>query len=174
MSYSYSFSASLSETFSIAHAKRLTGKVLADLQRCQQLYGEPSDVLIAKYEAELVPLLHKELITSYEFGFKKDGERIVSWKYEVKHGELVAGTDDNPGGIYRRANITGASFFNFLHPSTKWFLLAEAEQKEIRDGIGWSRASGTEPRDGKGHWLSDRTYSAGGCSLPRKTFVPYS
>ena len=174
MSYSYSYTASQSETFSIAHAKRLAGKVISDLQRCQQIYGNPSDDQIANYEDELVPLLHKEFISSYEFGFKKAGVRVVSWKYEVKHGELIGGADDIPGGIYRRANIAGASFFNFLCSSTKWFQLSEAEQKKIRDGIGWSRTAGSAPSDGNGYWRLDRTYAAGGCSMPRMSFVPYS
>jgi len=174
MSYSYSYTASQSESFSRAHAKRLTGKVVADLQRCQQLYGKPSDDAIGEYEDELVDLLHRELISEYEFGFKKNDERVICWKYEVRHGELVGGTDDIPGGIYRRANIVGTSFFNFLTPSMKWLLLTEVEQKKIRDGIGWSRTVGTAPTDGNGYWRADKTYSAGGCSMPRMTFIPYS
>jgi hypothetical protein len=75
---------SLAETFTHTEARYLASKVVADLYQCSRLYRSPAASDIPDYETELVERLVKGYISRYEFGFKKDGKRVVSWQYEVR------------------------------------------------------------------------------------------
>lgn len=37
-------------------------------------------------------------VSSYEFGFQKGGERILSWQYSVDSSGNLNAADDRPGG----------------------------------------------------------------------------
>ena len=162
------------QTFTRTHAKYLASKVVADLYQCARLYGKPSSNDVADYQAELVELLAGGYVAEYEFGFKKNGKRVASWQYRVNaSGNLVGGgTDDGAGGVYARAKLAGASYFNFLSYSSKWNALTPTQKKDIKDDLPVSRSPGTLPNDGNGYWVSDRTYSNGGVSVTRRTFRP--
>ncbi len=72
-----------SETFNIINARKLGAKVAADLYLCAQYYGEPTEDQIRKYAEELAQYLNEGYLAEYEFGFKRDGNRVVSWRYKV-------------------------------------------------------------------------------------------
>ena len=162
------------QTFTRTHAKYLASKVVTDLYQCARLYGKPPTDDIADYEAELVELLVGGYVAEYEFGFKKNGKRVVTWQYRVNaSGDLVGGgVDDRAGGVYARARAADATYFNFLSYSQKWWNLTPGERKAIKDRLPIRRSSGALPADGNGHWVSDRTYSNGGVAVPRRTFRP--
>src|SRR6266702_3210289 len=103
----------ISETFTLTHARRLAAKVAADMHQCQRLYGHLTDTEIENYQQELTVLLHGGYVKSYEFGFKtKNGQRVVSWLYTVSpSGDLEGGRS---GGLFPSANISDAAMFNFL------------------------------------------------------------
>lgn len=162
-----------SETFTQTHASYLASKVVADLYQCHRFYGEPSEASIANYQDELIVLLLGGYVSEYEFGFKKDGQRVVSWQYRVNAaGDLVGGTDDRSGGIYARASVTGAVFFNFLSSSDAWFALTDAQKANVRGQHPVQRTSGTLPSDGAGYWETERRYSNGGLEITRRSFRP--
>lgn len=163
-----------SQSFTRTHAKYLASKVVADLYQCARLYGRPTTDSIPDYEAELVELLVGGYVDEYEFGFKKDGKRVVSWHYAVTAGgDLVGGgTDDNAGGVYARAKVAGADYFNFLSYSQKWWDLTSSDRERIKGTLPFSRSTGTLPADGNGYWVQDRTYSSSGTSVARRTFRP--
>ena len=165
---------SVTQTFTRTHARYLASKVVADLYQCARLYGRPLTDAIADYQTELVELLVDGYVRKYEFGFKKNGERVVSWQYRVTAaGDLTGGgTNDGAGGVYARAKVADSSYFNFLSFSQKWFGLTQTEKDAVGDGLPFRRSSGTLPSDGDGYWLSDRSYSNGGMSLSRRTFRP--
>ena len=168
----YSHTQSASQTFTLSHAKYLAGKVLADMDRCRQIYGKPLYSKLADYQEELIQLLRNGYIETYEFGFEDSGEtRVVSWKYWVQFGDLVGG-NDRPGSIYRRADIAQASFFNFVTWTTKWWELSDAEREAVESSLPFRRGVGNERKDGHGYWKDDKGYSSTGCLVTRKTFVP--
>jgi hypothetical protein len=164
---------SISETFTLTHAKHLASKVVSDLYQCRNFYGEPSEAQISKYQDELIVMLAGGYVREYEFGFKKNDLRIVSWQYRVNaSGDLVGGADDRSGGIYARADTSGATHFNFMSYSQAWFDLTSGEQNNVKAKHPVSRGTGHLPSDGTGYWQTDRTYSSAGVAIERKTFRP--
>jgi len=43
----------ISETFTLTHARRLAAKVAADMYQCQRFYDHPTDIQIESYQEEL-------------------------------------------------------------------------------------------------------------------------
>ena len=162
----------ISETFTLTHARRLAAKVAADMHQCQCFYGHLTDAEIEAYQEELTVLLHGEYVQSYEFGFKtRNGRRVVSWYYTVgPAGDLEGGLS---GGLFPSADITNAVMFNFLSYSSKWTALSTREKEEIRAKYSVRRTDGTPPQDGSGYWDSSRHYASGGMAITRKEFRPW-
>lgn len=169
MSGSYS----VSQTFTLTHAKHLASRVTSDLYQCHNFYGEPSAEQVTRYEEELIVMLVGSYIREYEFGFKKNDQRIVSWQYRVNSsGDLVGGSDDRSGGIYARADISGATYFNFMSYSQAWFDLTFDARNDVKSEHSVERSTGQLPGDGSGYWHTDRTYSSAGVAIERRTFRP--
>jgi len=164
---------SYTDTYSRTDARYLASKVVSDLYQCSRVYGSPPADDVPDYEDELIEMLLGRYVSRYEFGFKKDGKRIVCWRYEVNSaGELVGGSDDRSGGVYARAKVVGATYYNHMSYSDMWFDLSEAARLQIRARLQISRSPKSLPSDGNGYWVSDRNYSSGGVSVSRKTFRP--
>jgi hypothetical protein len=162
-----------SQTFTLTHAKYLASKVTADMLRCQQAYGVPSNHDINRYGTELAVLLKDGYVERYEFGFKRDNTRDLCWRYTVVGGDFAA-TDDRPGGIFPGGSIVGAHFYNRLILSPAWFELSPEQQEAIEATLPIKRTPAPEPADGAGRWQQDRCYSVNGVSLPRSTFRSFS
>ena len=158
-------------TFTRTHAKHLAAKVIADLYQCSMLYERPCDADIERYETELIELLAHEYVASYEFGFKHDGKRLLTWHYTVGADGGLHG-DSDAGGIYAKGKVADASYFNFLTPSSKWNNLTGAQQSDFESGLPFQRTPGSAPVDGNGYWQVDHGYSAGGVRVARRTFRP--
>ena len=135
-----------SSTFTKTNVKYVASKVVADLRGLRAYYGEPDEDKIWDFYEELVELLAGGYVTSVEYGFKRNGQRVVSLYYEAQmDGSL---TDGKSGGVYARAKISGASLV----------LLPRLQQQM---GIALSRRSaggrGTnshkaQPRTGSWRW----------------------
>lgn len=162
---------STTQTFTRTNAKYLASKVVADLYQCSRFYGKPAVANVADYETELIELLAAGYLADYEFGFKKDGKRIVTWQYTVHDGDLV-GTDDNSGRVYARADVSGSVYYNFASFSDKWFALTKAQRESFEASLPFQRTGGSLPVDGSGYWMSDKNYSNGGTAVTRRTFRP--
>lgn len=163
----------VAETFNLTHAKRLASKVTADMRRCQQLYGWPSDPEINDYGTELSMLMRDGYVKTYEFGYKTGESRVVSWFYEVTESGIQGGADDRPGKVYDKADISAAITFNFMTRTSKWHSKTSDERAAIESTLPFSRTSGSAPRDGAGYWINDLTYSSAGMQMARKTFRPF-
>jgi hypothetical protein len=159
-------------TFTRTHAKHLAAKVIADLYQCHILYDRPSVGDIVDYEAELIEMLANEYVAAYEFGFKKDGRRIVSWSYTVGADGGLHG-DSDAGGIYAKATIAGASYYNFMSYCGKWWGLTDPQRASFKSGLPVQRTNGFLPDDGDGYWQTDHGYNAGGVRVERRTFRPW-
>ncbi len=162
----------ISETFTLTHARRLAAKVAADMHQCQRFYGHLTDTEIEDYQQELTVLLHGGYVNSYEFGFKTgDERRVVSWHYTIgPSGDLEGGRS---GGLFPTADIANAVMFNFLTCSSTWFALSDTEKDKIRASHRVQRTTGEPPQDGIGYWDSSRHYASGGVAVTRKEFRPW-
>jgi hypothetical protein len=118
-------------------------------------------------------MLVGKYVKEYEFGFKRNGLRVLCWQYKVNSsGDLVGGKDDRSGGIYSRAEVADATFYNSMSYTDAWFNLSEPDKDEVRAQHSIERTTGTLPGDGTGYWVTDRTYSSSGVAFERKTFRP--
>jgi hypothetical protein len=138
---------------------------------CAQYYGQPSEQRIREFAEELAQYLNEGYVLKYEFGYQKDGRRIVSWHYEVDENGGIT-TDDRAGKVVAYVDITGARFFNFLTRNSRFSRLSAAQQTLFEIGLPLQRTNGEPPSDGSGYWTSDRNYFSGGQGLNRQTFRP--
>jgi hypothetical protein len=168
---SFTMTRSASDTFTLTSAKYLASKVTADMRRCSQLHGRPSESEINNYGTELALLLNRGYAKNYEFGFKLNDKRVLSFFYEVVGDQLVA-SDDRPGKIYD-GTVSDATWFNFLTRSAKWWSAAQTERDHFNANSPINRISGEAPTDGNGYWVTDLSYSADGTCLRRRTFRPF-
>jgi hypothetical protein len=167
----YSFTNTSTVSFTITEARRLASKVVTDMTRCSQIYGRPTLQEVQDFGNELTLLLKDGYVSSYEFGFQKDARRLVSWSYNVDvNGAIV--DDARPGGILAGIDVSCALYFNHLIKSVKWSGLTGAEQAQVNGTLPFVRLNGNGPQDGLGFWETDRSYSAGGVALSRRTFRP--
>lgn len=162
---SSSFTFTDTTTFTVTHAKYMASKVATDLKRLQRLYGQPSDVKIAEFEAELAVLLRDGLIKSVWYGFIRDGQWVEpALRYTAR--DLHDTGDDDPGRVRPGMNVDGATFYSFLTYSDGWNQLTEAGRDVIRKQLPLQRGTASEPEI-NGYLSQDLSYSAGGRSLAR-------
>jgi hypothetical protein len=157
-------------TFTRTNARYLASKIAADLRQLRSFYGRPTEQHINDLYDELVEMLAGGYVAIFEAGFRKDGKRVVSQRYTVSTSGTS--TDQRAGGIYARADVTGAAWFTFMTYSTAWSNLSDTAQQAIKDSVPIDRSPGTEPTDGHGYWGSGRNYASGGTSTSRTGFRP--
>jgi hypothetical protein len=162
-SYSYA------ETFTRVHAQRLAGRVTTDLRQSYLLYGSPSESMLEKYREELKELLVGGYVDQYQFGYTRAGNAVWSLRYQVGPDGALSGTGIG-GGVPARVGITGATFFNFLTPSSSWYQLSTNAREAVERRLPFARGVGAPPGEAGGFWASDRTYAAGGVVLERSVF----
>lgn len=158
-------------TFTITHARYLASKVAADMHLCAQYYGNPSEQNIRDYAEELAQYINEGYLSEYEFGYKKDEKRIVTWRYKVDANGVLT-TDDRPGKVVAYVDIAGATFYNFLTRNSRFSQLGSQQQSTFKAGLPIHRNEGQPPSDGPGYWTSDRNYFSAGQGLGRQTFQP--
>jgi Bacterial HORMA domain family 1 len=167
MSYSYT----LSETFSITHARHIASRLAGDMRLMNAYYDYPSLVSIDNFLEEIAQLLAKGYLATFEIGFKGNGRRVFSLYYEV----LVDGTlsDSRSGGVPAGHDVGGAAPFNYLTHSAAWFALSQSERDAFEAILPVQRTPGPEPVDGDGYWVAeDRSYASGGTGMRRRKYVP--
>ena len=159
-----------SGTFTKTGAEYIASKVAADLQAMRDHYEQPSEADIRDYSTELAMLLAEGCVESVEYGFEINDNRVVSLYYEVRtDGSL---TDGRSGGVYARADVSDADWFSFLTYGGRWEQLGEDEQRRIEAALPIERAYGQAPKDGDGHWVTDRSYSSQDTGTQRRIFRP--
>ena len=158
-------------TFTRTHAKHLAAKVVADLYQCHVLYDRPSEDHIRDCEIELIEMLSSGYVATYEFGFKKNDRRALTWAYTVGSDGGLYG-DSNAGAIYAKAAVADASYFNFMEHSSEWGKLTDAQRTAFENALPFQRTTGSLPTDGDGVWIVDHGYTAGGVRINRRTFRP--
>lgn len=166
MSYSYT----LSETFTITHARHIASRMAADFRLMRAYYGEPSEEMIEAYLEEVSQTLARGYLSSFEVGFRKNGSRVVSLLYEVRADGTLS--DGRAGGVQPGVDVGGAQQFSYLTYSDKWFLLTSEQQADFEARLPIRRTPQASPQDGNGYWVdNDRSYAAGGAGVQRRRFV---
>jgi hypothetical protein len=111
---------------------------------CAAYYDRPSESMISHYAEELALLLRDGYVAKYEFGFKKESRRFLSWQYSVlSDGSLSF--DDRAGKLLSSIDVSGASFFNYLWHSDKWWVLSQDERDKTEESLPVSRTGGNPP-----------------------------
>ena len=165
------YTSTISSTFTLTIARYIASKVVADLRGLNAYYGQPSESDIWDFCEELTVFLEEGYLASVEYGFVRNDQRVVTLFYEVlADGSL---TDGISGGVYARADITGANWFSFLRHNWEWALVPADEQQRIEARLPFQRVPGQGPQDGNGYWVNDRSYSSDGVGTQRRTFRPY-
>jgi hypothetical protein len=164
-------STTATETFSIAHARHISSRVAADMRLMNRYYGYPSEDAIENYLEEIAQFLVNGYLATFEIGFKRDGLRLFTLRYEVLADGSLA--DLRAGGVPVGVDIAGASPFNYLTHSTTWTQLDRSEREAFEAKLPVQRSPGPAPVDGQGYWVhDDRSYAAAGTGLRRGRFVP--
>jgi hypothetical protein len=136
-------------------------------------YGQPAENSIRDFAEELAQFLNEGYLKTYEFGYQKNGKRLLSWFYRVDENGIIS-TDDRAGKVVPYVSIAGATFFNHLTPNERYHALSNSQRAAFKSTVPVSRMDGNGPNDGSGYWTSDRNYFSWGCGLNRQTFQPAS
>ena len=162
-------SVTVDSTFTETNSAYIASKVAADLQSLHDYYGEPSESMIRDFVVELVVLLLIGCVKSVQYGFKRDGKKILVLEYKVQTAGLQ---DNNSGRVFARADVSDAVLFSFLAHSDKWYELSDIQKRKIESALPIKRSFGDEPEDGAGYWVGDKSYSSQGVGVQRRTFRP--
>ena len=129
--------------------------------------------MIGDYIYELIVLLGGSYLKNVEYGFRRNGCWILALSYSVnENGNLIS--DSRAGGVYPNADVTGATFFSHLTPTSSWWELSSEQQNAIRSTIPIKRVVGHEPGTEGGYWVeADRSYESGGVGVVRRTYRPW-
>lgn len=163
-------STSFTTEFTRTDARYATSKIAADLRAMQDHYGKPDEDGISDYCTEMDELLLEGCVESVQYGFKRDGKKVLVLEYKILPSGLFR--DDRSGGVPADVDVSGAKWFSFLIYNDYWYDLSEEEQDEILERIPVDRSVGQEPQDGDGYWEGDKSYSSSGRGTQRRTFRP--
>jgi hypothetical protein len=167
MSTSYAITESAS--FTVTHARHMAAKVATDLKRMQRLYGKPADDKIAQYETELIEMLKAGFLEEVTYGFRRDGAWIEpTLCYTSQDLAGMAANDDDPGHVRAGADVSNASFYTYMTYTSAHGRMSQSEREAFEKRLPFTREGAQEPGV-SGYLESDRTYSAGGQALNRKS-----
>jgi hypothetical protein len=117
----------------------------------------------------LVELLKAGYLGTLTVGYKKNGNWIEpTLRYTARDLGEMQSADDDPGKVRPGADISGATFYNYLTYSAKWNTLTSDQQDAFKRRMPFSRGGAAEPGI-SGYLQNDRTYSSGGRALDRST-----
>lgn len=156
------------ETFTRAHAKKISYRVATDLKRMQRLYGRPTDEWIEKYDVEVVELLTAGYLGTITYGYWRDGSWVEPALRYTAFQLADRSFGDDPGKVLPGADTSGASFYSYLTYSSAWDALTSAEKATFKAGLPFKRGWASEPGV-DGYLEQDLAYSAGGRGVQRET-----
>jgi hypothetical protein len=157
-----------STTFSRTNARHIASKIAADLRQMRLLYGKPSPEQIDEYNDEIVEFLVKKWVKTVEYGFKRDGEWVVSLRYEVRADGTI--DDTGAGRVYPGADIAAASFHSFMTYTDKYY--SDDDRESVLDKLPFRRTPGTDPAHVNGYWETGKSYASGGYGAVRSQWRP--
>jgi Bacterial HORMA domain family 1 len=157
-------------TFTRTHAAYIASKVAADLRQMQNFYGKPSDTQIEDYVTEIVEHLVAGFIASVEYGFKQDGEWILSLRYAVRSDGTIS--DTGSGRVYPHADVSGLGFYSYLITNNAYASADAATRGAFHAKLPFQRTGADEPKHLSGYWETGKSYSAAGVGAVRSQWRP--
>lgn len=157
-------------TFSLASARYVASKVATDLRQLQRYYAHPSDQEITDYATEAAVLAYHRCLEKVIYGFRRGDDWILTLEYTAVDGTLTA--DDRAGGVYRHADIAGATFDSYLYRTGAWWQLTDTERDDINESVPIHRVSGINFGYVGGYRTIDRAYSTNGTGFQRSSYRP--
>ena len=154
---------------STAHSEHVASKVEADLQAMRRYYGVPAESMIRQLRRELAELLAGGYVARVQYGFSRGGEKVLFLEYAA---QPPGSRDYKSGGVFARADVSGAGWNSYMFYSEKWRSLQPNDRQHVLDRIRLPRETTTEPVDGDGHWAADKIYASGDIGARRRTFRP--
>jgi hypothetical protein len=158
-------------TFTQTCARYVASKIAADLRRLQGYYGKPSDEWVERFRQELCELLAGGYVSTMEYGFERQGRRVLCLRYTFRFDGTLA--DDHAGGVPSGVDIGGANWFSYLTRSEAWWRLSPEQREHITAALPVRRVAAAGPQDGDGYWHDDRSYAQDGDGARRGVFRPY-
>ena len=155
------------QTFTRAHAKRISYRVATDLKRMQRLYGAPTDQEIEDYDGELIELLTAGYLGSVAYGFRRNNKWIEPTLRYTAFELADSGFGDDPGRVPAKADISGATFYSYLTYSSAWDALSPSARAAFNETLPIKRVGAPEPGV-DGYVQQDLAYSAGGRGVQRE------
>ncbi|HEY3923557.1 MAG TPA: hypothetical protein VGL75_03285 [Acidothermaceae bacterium] len=164
----------MSNTFTITHARYITSKIAADLRQLRLFYGSPSDQQVDDYAEEAALLLRDGYLERVDYGFRSVGANgeskwLLVLRYIAKNGAIA---DDYSGRIPARVNVGGATFWSFLTYTAPFFGLSNSDRARVKAALPIERTSGREAEFVNGSWSGDRSYSSAEHGVARSVFKP--
>ena len=156
-----------SQTFTRAHAKRISYRVATDLKRMQRLYDVPTDQAIKDYDGELIELLTAGYLGTVAYGFRRNDKWIEPTLRYTAFELSDSGFGDDPGRVPASANISGATFYSYLTYSSAWDALSPSARAAFKKTLPVNRVGAPELGI-DGYVQQDLAYSAGGRGVQRE------
>jgi hypothetical protein len=148
--------------------RELAGKIAADLRQFSIYYGHPSANQVRDYLQELEILLRGGYLSTYTFGFWREGRWVMCYRYTIQQGTVSGGP---PGGVQPNQDVRGASYLNFTTHTQNWWNLPLPRRDAIEASLPIKRTSMDAPGYSvDGSWIAERSYGAGGIEVLRQFF----
>jgi hypothetical protein len=166
-----SLSTTQTRTWTITQARYVTSKIATDLDLLRTHYGKPSADEVTRFAEEAALLLAARYLGWIEYGFKRNGQRVLALKYEARsNGTLLV--DDRPGRVPAGLYLTGAIWYSYLDYSSNFYALSDDERRRFDRTLPVQRGYADAPGMGSGYWEYNRTYSSNGEGVLRQVFRP--
>lgn len=158
---------SFTQSWNRTHARKVAGKVMADLLQMQQAYGKPSTQAINDYLDEIETLLADGYLDAITYGFKQGEQWVVALKYKATVLGLQY-ADELSGRIPRGKDVSAATWYSFLEKSSAFYEdLNEGQRSAYEAELSIKRTPGNEPSAGGNAWHQDKSYQSGGGGVRR-------
>jgi len=155
-------------TFTRTNARHIASKIAADLRQMRAFHGYPTLDWIDKYVDEMVEFLARNWVRTVEYGFRRNGNWVLSLRYEVRTDGTIK--DTGAGRVPARVDLTGAPFHSFMSYTSEYW--SAADRDTVLDTLPFRRTAGSEPGHVNGYWDSGKSYASGGVGAVRSVWRP--
>lgn len=164
-----SLSITQTRTWTITQARYVTSKIAADLDLMRIHYGQPSREKVTDFAEEAALLLAARYLGWVEYGFKRDGMRVIALKYEARTDGSLA-VDDRPGRVPAGLDLASTSWYSYLDYSSSFYRLSADERQRFKETLPIRRGFADPPGTAAGYWEYNRTYASNGEGVLRQVF----
>jgi hypothetical protein len=164
------YSATESQTFTIADAKYLASRIEAGLTYLRLYCGQLSEQKVKELTLEAAILLKAGILEKVIYGYKKDGDVKYALVYKVNNlGQIEAENEDSTS-INPPTGMEGSSWFSFLTRRSNP-KLTQSDLERIQQILPIQRSNGEEPSMINGSYGQHNSYSRNGYGMTRSVYT---